>query len=160
MKTKIKKIEKKINTINAISSVSLLSVRTSVCFSCTVNISRIYPHPRCNLSHSHSQRHITTPIKGLDHFLRGTLNDHSRALSLQCKLRPSVNLVLNHCWSCFTRMVRVYVTRNRTLHIRVYLPAIERINVNIWSNLNDSKWCHVKSNGDYITCLLRATAAL
>lgn len=62
-----------------------------------INISRNYPRPRCVICPVVIHKDITTPIKAPDRFLRGTLNDHSRALSPQCKLRPSVNLVLNRC---------------------------------------------------------------
>lgn len=72
----------------------------------------IYPRPCCIICFVVIHRQdITTPIKAPSRFLRGTLNNHSRALSPQCKLRPSVNLVLNRCWPCLTRVVHVYVIR-------------------------------------------------
>lgn len=45
---------------------------------------------------------ITTPIKALGRFLRGTLNDRSSSLRSANGV-PSVNLALNVCWPCLNR---------------------------------------------------------
>lgn len=111
-----------------------------------INISRTHPRPCCIICFVVIHRQdITTPIKAPSRFLRGTLNDHSGTLSPQCKLRPSVNLVLNHCWPCLTRMVHVYVIRMRMLHIRVCSQSKESIEREsmwkcdqIWTILSDA----------------------
>lgn len=107
-------------------------------FSSILELIKIFPAPIPRAAHNvicpiAIHKGITTPIKALGRFLRGTLDDRSNSLrSANCVRR--VNLALNVCRPPLKHwMVRTYVCVNYVLFAR---DRRNRYLWKVWWNLN------------------------